>query len=276
MDGLSKLMEYRFPNYGVVESDRKMSISSGKLDSLYEEETDEVVRGSSLTERLEGKGKMPYSALIKDGKIEYNGVVFIVDENSKSLNLGDTSKKENVLSIPLSGGGCLNVNRDSISSLASAIGMFSPEDINRILNAITVDTMVQKAQKEIEDMEKGMDTNVSEQPAAQTEQESVFSKAPESVQIAWLDSEAAVKQELSGVFYKEQPGYLSQLMLEQLTAEEEDRNQIIGTTTESAIQFADKMIDRCNRNSSSIENQSELKFYQEFKKRLETDLEKMS
>ncbi len=96
--------------------------------------------------------KVPYSYLADEkGVIQYNGVVFQCDEKSNALCLGDMSKKDNVLTIYLSGGGTLKVNRDSISSLSKAIGMFSPEDVKRILVAISTDAKLKGKLKEMED-----------------------------------------------------------------------------------------------------------------------------
>lgn len=81
----------------------------------------------------------PYSYLAnEDGVIEYNGTVFTLDNERKWLCLGniDLNHMEQVIRIPLSEGGCLMVNRDNIGDLAKAIGMFSSEDINRILRAL--------------------------------------------------------------------------------------------------------------------------------------------
>lgn len=96
--------------------------------------------------------KVPYSYLADEkGVIQYNGVVFQCDEKSNSLCLGDMSKKDNILTIYLSDGGTLKVNRDSISSLSKAIGMFSPEDVKRILIAISTDAKLKGKLKEMED-----------------------------------------------------------------------------------------------------------------------------
>ena len=59
-------------------------------------------------------------------------------------------------SVPLEGGGRLLVNRDSIDALSKAIGMFSPEDIRRIMQAIAQDGKVKKVEMEIEDMTSGV------------------------------------------------------------------------------------------------------------------------
>ena len=119
---------------------------------------------NSLTEALSGDGrirsrktivtdqKMPYSHLVKDGLIEYNGVVFVCDYKINALCLGDMSDPDAVLSIPLAGGGLLKVNRDNIDDLVSAIGMFSPEDVNRILRALSEDAECSKKIAQIEDM----------------------------------------------------------------------------------------------------------------------------
>ncbi len=97
--------------------------------------------------------KVPYGRLAKDGVIEYNGVCFVCDERTNSICLGDMTDEKNVLNIPLSKGGHLKVNRNSIGLLSKAAGMFSPEDLNLIMRAISEDTRIQAMEKEIEDEE---------------------------------------------------------------------------------------------------------------------------
>lgn len=104
-------------------------------------------------EEMRQVSKVPYGYLAKDGVIEYNGVCFVCDEKTNSICLGDISDEEQVLTIPLSEGGCLKVNRANLGQLSDAIGMFSPEDVNRIMRAIAQDGQVQKMKKEIEDTE---------------------------------------------------------------------------------------------------------------------------
>ncbi len=105
---------------------------------------------------LRHKPKVPYEHLAKDGVINYNGVCFVCDEESNSICLGDMSDKKNVLTITLSGGGHLKVNRDNLGELSRAVGMFSPEDLNLIMRAIAKDTKIQSVKKEIEDTEAGV------------------------------------------------------------------------------------------------------------------------
>ena len=101
--------------------------------------------------REAGRAKVPYGNLAKDGVIEYNGVTFVCDEQTNSICLGDVSDTKNTLVIPLAEGGCLKVNRDNLGDLQRAIGMFSPEDVNRILRAIAKDNKARQMQEELEE-----------------------------------------------------------------------------------------------------------------------------
>lgn len=112
-----------------------------------------VTAGKDPLEGLRQAAKVPYGYLAKDGVIEYNGICFICDEKTNSICLGDMTDETKVLNIPLSGGGCLKVNRANLGDLSKAIGMFSPEDVNRILRAIAQDTKIQSMKNELEDME---------------------------------------------------------------------------------------------------------------------------
>ncbi|MCM1253704.1 MAG: hypothetical protein NC321_12860 [Clostridium sp.] len=114
---------------------------------------------------------VPYSYLAKDGIIDYNGVIFVCDTKNKSLCLGDTSNPKNCITIGLSGGGSLVVNRDNLGDLAKAIGMFSPEDVNLILRAIAEDAKIQQMKQQIDDETSGLDIaeNTGEQ---ETDEES--------------------------------------------------------------------------------------------------------
>lgn len=102
------------------------------------------------TEATSYKNKY-FSLADETGAINYHGVVFNCDEMKNALCLGDMSNMENVMVIPLSGGGRLMVNRDNIDGLAKAIGMFTPEDVKRILDAIATDAKVKNKGKEIQE-----------------------------------------------------------------------------------------------------------------------------
>ncbi len=120
------------------------------MDKISDDIKDEAIQ------KLIGK-KAPYSTLADEsGMITYNGVIFQCDEEQNSLCLGDVSDPSQCISVPLEGGGRLLVNRDSIDALSKAIGMFSPEDIRRIMQAIAQDGKVKKVEMEIEDMTSGV------------------------------------------------------------------------------------------------------------------------
>lgn len=100
--------------------------------------------------------KVPYGYLAKDGVITYNGVTFVCDERTNSICLGNMDDKSQVITVTLSGGGHLKVNRNNIGDLSKAVGMFSPEDLNLIMRAIAQDTKIQSVKKEIDDMENSI------------------------------------------------------------------------------------------------------------------------
>lgn len=115
------------------------------------------IKDEAIQKLIGNRKKAPYSTLADEsGMITYNGVIFQCDEEQNSLCLGDVSDPSQCISVPLEGGGRLLVNRDSIDALSKAIGMFSPEDIRRIMQAIAQDGKVQKVEMEIEDMTSGV------------------------------------------------------------------------------------------------------------------------
>lgn len=128
-----------------------------------------VTRGVQLNRHIEGKDKVPYGEMAEDGVIEYNGVIFVCDYEHNRLTLGDTTNKEDCINIPLSGGGSLLVNRDNIDALSKAIGMFSPEDVRRILEALARDNKIQQMKKELDDMENGDDVDNNEEASETTD-----------------------------------------------------------------------------------------------------------
>lgn len=117
--------------------------------------------------QLNKTSKVPYGYLAKDGVIEYNGVVFVCDEKTNSICLGDVSDPKQVITVALSGGGNLKLNRNNIGDLSKAAGMFSPKDLNLIMRAIAQDTKIQSMKKELDDMENsvGNEADAEEQNA---------------------------------------------------------------------------------------------------------------
>ncbi len=117
--------------------------------------------------QLNKVSKVPYGYLAKDGVIEYNGVIFVCDEKTNSICLGDVSDPKQVINVALSGGGHLKLNRNNIGDLSKAAGMFSPRDLNLIMRAIAQDTKIQSMKKELDDMENsiGNEADTEEQNA---------------------------------------------------------------------------------------------------------------
>lgn len=137
---------------GVIE-DVKLE-QQERLEKLEKQELEkELVEESKKTpfDKFNGNTRLPYYEYADEtGVINYNGVTFTYDEHG-ALCLGDTSDTSKVIRIALAGGGTLLVNRDNKSDLAKAIGMFSPEDVKRIMFALMQDNMVTEAEYEIEE-----------------------------------------------------------------------------------------------------------------------------
>lgn len=119
---------------------------------------DDIVAEEAI-QRLLGKGKQaPYSVMAdENGIIEYEGVVFRCDYEHNRLCLGDVSDSRNCITVGLEKGGTLVFNRANIDDLVKAIGMFSPEDINRIMRAIAEDAKIRQTQMQIEDETSGVE-----------------------------------------------------------------------------------------------------------------------
>ena len=111
----------------------------------------ESIQQKQEEQELLKNNKNEYFALGDGSSIVYNGVCFNCNQEDNSICLGDMSDPSKVITIPLSGGGTLKVNRGNISDLGRAIGMFSPEDIGNILRAIAQDRKAQETEMEIED-----------------------------------------------------------------------------------------------------------------------------
>ena len=117
-----------------------------------------VAGNRNPAEMIRQAPKVPYGYLAEDGVITYNGVTFVCDERTNSICLGDMSDEKQVITVALADGGHLKVNRNELDTLSKAVGMFSPEDLNRIMRAVALDTKLQSMQKEIDDMKNSIGT----------------------------------------------------------------------------------------------------------------------
>ena len=168
---------YRNGLNGIADDDKKEEESAGEVDTIGAERSEAekiylAVKAGKKNpiESMREAPKVPYGHLAKDGVIIYNGVCFVCDEESNSICLGDMTDKKNVLNIPLSGGGHLKVNRNSIGLLSKAAGMFLPEDLNLIMRAISQDTRIQAMQKEIEDEEASVGEKLAGEEAQEAQE----------------------------------------------------------------------------------------------------------
>lgn len=144
-----------------VEADSEKTESSGQRSEAAKIYEAAVEGKDTPLKHLRTAPKVPYGHLAKDGVITYNGVVFVCDERTNSICLGDMTDKSQVITVALSGGGHLKVNRNNLGDLSKAVGMFSPEDLNLIMRAIALDTKIQSVQKEIDDMENSIGESAS-------------------------------------------------------------------------------------------------------------------
>lgn len=136
--------------FSVEEWDKLMKKIDNDIDAVKEEQKQRAEK--IINQKMNGENPGKWYLLADDnGIVTYNGVTFTLDSEKQQLCLGDMDDKDNVLWIPLSGGGTLKVNRNNIDDLGKAIGMFSPEDINRILRAIAEDAQRRRKLNEIED-----------------------------------------------------------------------------------------------------------------------------
>lgn len=133
----------------------KSEFTIDEWDRLLEgvdEQIDEIK--DEIRQEEDEKNKCGYFKLAdKNGIITYNGVSIVCDYEKNALCIGDTSNMKNVITIFLSGGGCIKVNRNNIGSLAGIIGMFSAEDQGRIMRAIAEDAQIERTKNELEEME---------------------------------------------------------------------------------------------------------------------------
>lgn len=143
----SKLMEKLDKNNEAVREEQ---------EERKEEQKTEFTKGENQTVQLTAEKKAPYSYLAKDGIISYNGVNFICDDEKQRICLGDVSNPRDCITVNLSDGGSLVVNRDNLGDLSKAIGMFSPEDVKRILCAIAKDNKAREMKAQLDEDENSI------------------------------------------------------------------------------------------------------------------------
>lgn len=272
-----------------AEKERKTYTGSGSEGFLFYLSNGAAVNASRLQEKLcnESKGA-PYQHLADENDIiEYEGVIFICNSEKQELCLGDMSDPGNVLDIPLSGGGVLRVNRNNIGALAKAIGMFSPEDVGRIMRAISQDSHCRKKQTEIEEemtmlgeteeekrSDAGEESRIREEENVLNHQKDYFEHAPEGVMTAW---KAAMEETGINGFGLDESGkltHISQTVLARLFTDSDQ--SVFGNTVESALRFAERALrnlsdqELLREDSAAVrqEKEKERQFYMVFAEKL--------
>lgn len=231
---------------------------------------------NSFINRIKTETQAPYSHLADEsGNITYNGVIFNCNNEKQAICLGDVSDMDNVLTIPLSGGGCLMVNRDNIDSLAKAIGMFSPEDMGIIMRAIAQDNQLKGNLKEIEDIKDGdFHSSVNYKKTWETS----FKGAAQGVEDAWNSAMEDTGIDGFGFDKEGKLTHIPQILVARLT--KDSGMPVFGNTVESALRFAEKALSELNirlKNSTDNEEtvsakEDEKQFYQVFIDKLKAQL----
>lgn len=129
-------------------NDRSVSFLDHFKDATEKVTSVDRIRWEHLDEEEQ---ECEYFAMAENGVISYKGVIFVCDCGRNELQLGDCSDRSNCLTISLSKGGSLVVNRDNIDELKDAITMFSPEDRLLIMKAIILNKRANEVLEEIKD-----------------------------------------------------------------------------------------------------------------------------
>lgn len=267
--------------------DKKVSDKSAR-----KEKADRIVG-----DKVNGRDPGNWAILADDnGVITYNGICFLFDSETNSLSLGDMSQKDNVLSIPLSRGGTLKVNRNNIDDLAKAIGMFSPEDINRIMRAISEDAHCRRKLNEIEDDKNSLgeeedSVKNQEEYAKQSVKNTqnfhdsdnfkrvwneYFKGADKSVERIWKETMEETGVDGFGYNNRGMLTHITQFQVAQLTMSYREQS-VFGSTVGSALDFAKRSLDSLRNplmplssRSSAVQSaiMAEQRFYEKFIEKL--------
>ncbi len=269
-----------------AENERKNYTDSESEGFLFYLANGTAVNGSRLQEKLcDGSKGAPYQHLADENNIiEYEGVIFVCNSEKQELCLGDMSNPADVLDIPLSGGGVLRVNRNNIGSLSKAIGMFSPEDVGRIMRAVSQDSHCRKKQTEIEEeitmlgekqpSDLSEENRIREEENVLNRQKDYFEHAPEGVMAAW---KAAMEETGINGFGLDESGkmtHISQAMLARLFTD--SGQSVFGNSVDSALRFAERAVQNLSNpellkeDTAAVrqEKEKERQFYMVFAEKL--------
>lgn len=81
----------------------------------------------------------------------HNDYPISVDTFTKTINIGGHTKGSSQISVNLSSGYRLEFDRENLDIIVGMLDLFSPEDINRILEAVQLDNITKSSEKEKDD-----------------------------------------------------------------------------------------------------------------------------
>lgn len=149
-------------DFTLTKEEKENFLSTGKTDTYTSTNTSfvnvtttsDVYTNLIYNNIINLSRQSPYGAMANDSNIiAYNGVTYQYSSSTNCLCLGDMSKEDNILTIPLSTGDTLLVNRNNLDDLAKSISMFVPADQKRIMDAIYTDAKCHSKQVEMETKE---------------------------------------------------------------------------------------------------------------------------
>jgi hypothetical protein len=204
-------------------------------------------------DKFMNKGTTQYSYLADEsGVIQYNGVTIMCDKNA--ITIGDMSNENDVITIPLSGGGVLKVNRSNKDDLAKAIGMFSPEDVKIIMSALAADNKIQEMENEIEDDKNSIgdkDTKVFQNSDAYKDMwNKNFAGASQTVENVWKETMEETGIDGFGFDESGKLTHLSQFVVQRLLLDK--GKSVLGGSVESALTFAGQAIEKIAEELNSL------------------------
>lgn len=109
------------------------------------------------TENEAASERKSIDMIIKDAEenrvtsTSYNDYPITVDTFTKTVNIGGHTKGASQITVNLSSGYTLEFDRENLDIIVGMLDLFSPEDINRILEAIQLDNITKSSEKEKDD-----------------------------------------------------------------------------------------------------------------------------
>lgn len=134
-----------------------------KYDRMIRQRRQDAAKSFKQLEELAGK-----SAGADSGMAFYNGVPINFDFKNNSISVGNVQSGDVIHVGELSNGYSFSFNMDNVDAVIGMLDLFSPEDVNKIMAAITEHNMAERAEEEIEEDKSKTPENARE--AEETEE----------------------------------------------------------------------------------------------------------